>query len=203
MNKPFALDIDDVQGNLSQVMQPVLNQRFGKNVPLSSWSTFNITSLYEITLEQFLDTIIEENLLQRMAAYPGIKETLKRIKASGKKIVDVTSRGYHPDGLAITQFWLNQNDLYYDDLIIVPEGQSKAQAVAARYPQGFELMVDDYPPNLDKMQDAGLVEKVYLIDKPWNQDRPDFILGKNRFTSLVDALQYHQQLQYDADLQMA
>jgi uncharacterized HAD superfamily protein len=203
MKKPFAIDIDDVMGSLSNVMNPVLNRLFGKEIPLSGWITFNITSLYDITLDQFLGAIIEEKLLQAIIPYPGVSEALKRIKASGRNVVPVTSRGYHPDGLAITERWMNQHDLYRDDLIVVPEGLSKAQAVADRYPNGFEIMVDDYPPNLDKMRDAGLVEKTYLIDKPWNQDRLDFVWGKTRFATLVDALTYHFQREHEHEAEMS
>jgi uncharacterized HAD superfamily protein len=195
MKKPFAIDIDDVLGSLSNVMNAVLNQRFNKDIPVSEWSSFNIAHLYGITLETFLETIVKEKLLEKMIPYPGAKEALRRIKASGRDVVLVTSRGYHPEGLQVTDTWLNRGELYSDDLIIVPEGSSKAQAVAGRYPQGFEIMVDDYPPNLDKMKEAGLVEKAYLIDKPWNQDRPEFVMGKTRFKSLVDALRYHFELE--------
>lgn len=203
MNKPFAIDIDDVLGNLSEVMNPVLNRRFNKQIPIEAWSTFEISGLYGITVEQFLEVIIEEKLLEKMRPYPGVKEALRRIKTSGRDVVLVTSRGYHPIGEELTEKWLNQDDLYSDDLIIVPEGLSKAQAVVGRYPEGFEIMVDDYPPNLDKMKEAGLVNTVYLIDKPWNQDRQEFAMGRNRFHSLVDALSYHFQLERTVDFTVA
>ncbi|KQN62806.1 5' nucleotidase, NT5C type [Pseudomonas sp. Leaf58] len=203
MKKPFAIDVDDVLGNLSEVMNPVLNRRFNKQIPVAAWSTFNISGLYGITVEQFLEVIIEEKLLEQMQPYPGVKEALRRIKTSGRDVVLVTSRGYHPVGQKLTETWLNQHDLYSDGLIIVPEGLSKAQAVVGRYPKGFEIMVDDYPPNLDKMKAAGLVDEVYLIDKPWNQDRPEFVMGHNRFLSLVDALRHHFHLEKGLDFAVA
>ena len=203
MKKPFAIDVDDVLGNLSDVMNPVLNRRFNKQIPVEAWSTFDISGLYGITVEQFLEVIIEEKILEQMRPYPGVKEALRRIKTSGRDAVLVTSRGYHPTGQALTERWLNQDDLYCDDLIIVPEGLSKAQAVVGRYPDGFEIMVDDYPPNLDKMKAAGLVDTVYLIDKPWNQDRPDFVMGRNRFRTFVDALSHHLKLEMAVDFAVA
>lgn len=203
MKKPFAIDIDDVQGNLSQVLNPALNKRFEKDIPLSGWYTFNLASLYGITLEQFLQTVIEERLLERTIPYPGVKEVLRRIKAAGHGVVHLTSRGYHPNGFQLTETWLNQNDLYADNLVIVPEGMSKAEAVADRYPWGFAVMVDDYPPNLDKMVEAGLVEVTYLIDKPWNQDRSDYVMGKNRFSTLVDAIRHHFEFAMTVDSQPA
>ncbi|AYG47632.1 hypothetical protein DV532_25375 (plasmid) [Pseudomonas sp. Leaf58] len=83
MKKPFAIDVDDVLGNLSEVMNPVLNRRFNKQIPVAAWSTFNISGLYGITVEQFLEVIIEEKLLEQMQPYPGVKEALRRIKTSG------------------------------------------------------------------------------------------------------------------------
>lgn len=203
MKKPYAIDIDDVLGSLSQLLNPALNKRFNRAIPLSGWHTFNITSLYDISLEQFLDVIVEQSLLSAIAPYPGVKEALRRVRAAGHAVVLITSRGYHPGAYEITQAWLNKHDLYFDHLIVVPEGLSKAQAAIGAYPDGFELMADDYPPNLDKMKEAGLVKTILLIDQPWNQDREDLVLGKNRFRSLVDALSHHMSRQIENEPQLA
>jgi len=186
--KPYAIDIDDVLGSLSALLNPALNKRFNRNIPLSAWSTFNVTSLYDITLEEFFEVIEGEQLISKIKPYPGVQAALKRLRAAAHPIVLITSRGYHSDGYQLTERWLNQNNFFYDHLIVVPEGLSKAQAAIGYYPGGFEAMVDDYPPNLDKMKEAGLVTRTALIDQPWNQDRADFVLHKNRFKSLVDFL---------------
>jgi hypothetical protein len=35
--KPYAIDIDDVLGSLSALLNPALNKRFNRNIPLSAW----------------------------------------------------------------------------------------------------------------------------------------------------------------------
>lgn len=198
--KPFAVDLDDVVGVLKHALFASLNSRFPHVQPPESWTTFNVADLYGITLKQFLDAIIEDGLLSSIPLAEGALAALKAIKESGRPIVLITSRGYHPDAYAVTKAWLELNGVPYDDLIIVPEGMNKAQAAAARYPGGFLYMIDDYPKNLDDMKAAGLVSHTILINQPWNQTRTDFRLGVSRFDSLHSFVEHLKEQAYKTEL---
>ena len=193
--KYCAIDIDDVLGPFSAVLNPALNKTFNRKIPVESWVNFNMTPLYGITSEQFFEVIIKQDLLSQMVPYPDTRRALQRLRDEGYHIVLITSRGYHPDALALTLAWLKVHDLPFDDLIIKPEGITKAEAAKDRYPKGFEFMVDDFESNLDHMKEAGMARTLILIDQPWNKARSDYQFGKNRFKSLgqfVEKLLAHE-----------
>lgn len=193
--KYCAIDIDDVLGSLSAVLNPALNQAFNRNIPVESWLSFCMFPLYDITIEQFFDVIINQNLLNKMLPYPDTRRALQRLRDEGYKVVLITSRGYHPDALELTLAWLKAHDLPFHDLIVKPEGITKAQAAKIKYPDGFVFIVDDFDSNLDHMKEDGMARESILIDQPWNRTRADYQFGKNRFKSLgqfVEKLLEHE-----------
>lgn len=198
--KPFAVDIDDVIGDLKNALYSSLSRRFPQVQPPENWTSFNIAGLYGITIEEFLDAIIEDELLSSIPLAEGALEALNALKDSGRPIVLITSRGYHPDGYAVTKAWLEHLGVPFHDLLIVPEGSTKAQAAATKYPNGFLYMMDDYPKNLDDMKAAGLVSHTILIDQPWNQDRQDFKQGVSRFDSLLSFVQQLKEHAFKTEL---
>jgi len=193
--KYCAIDLDDVCGSLAAVLNPALNKTFNRDIPVESWLSFCMFPLYDITIEQFFDVIISQKLLSKMMPFADTRRALQRLRDAGYKVVLITSRGYHPDALALTMAWLKEHDLPFHDLIIKPEGVTKAQAAKDLYPSGFEFMVDDFDSNLDHMRDAKMARDLILIDQPWNRTRTDYHAGKNRYKSLgqyVDRLLEHE-----------
>lgn len=184
--KPFAIDIDDVTGDLATDLHLSLTRRFDGVGPVSSWSDFNLAKLFGFPYSGFLSAIIEDQILQTMKPLKGAVEAIRRIYESGHTVVLITSRGFHPEAYAVTAKWLDDHGIPYHDLIIVPPGKTKAEAAVDRYPRGFIYMVDDNADNLDHMKNAGLLSFPILIDQSWNQHRPDFKFGINRFSSMLD-----------------
>ncbi len=183
--KPFAIDIDDVIADLSEVLHPCLSKRYSNITPVDQWSDFNLAKMFGFNYRSFLEHIIEDNLLLTANPIAGSVQALKMIKDSGAQIVLITSRGYHPNAMEVTKQWLDMHDIPYDDLIIVQEGETKAQASVNKYPNGFQYMIDDNVFNLKHMKDANLTRKTVLIDRPWNQSEYDYKIGSSRFKSLT------------------
>jgi uncharacterized HAD superfamily protein len=184
--KPFGIDIDDVLARFAPKMFDCLNKRYPGIKPVEEWDTFFWSEINGIPYDSFIQHIIEDDLLTTCEAIPSAVSAMKRIKDSGHQIVLITSRGYHPQAYALTHAWLTANGIPFDDLIIVPARQTKAQATIHKYPNGFMYMVDDNADNLDHMKEAGLVSNTILIDQPWNQSRKDYKAGVSRFKSLSD-----------------
>jgi uncharacterized HAD superfamily protein len=183
--KPFAIDIDDVLADLSTAMYPSLKLRYPSVRPVEHWSIFNLSKLFSIPYEGFLQAIVEDKLLENAQPLPGACRAMEQIHQSGHPIVLITSRGFHFDALRVTQEWLARHRIPYDDLIIVPHGMTKAQAAIGKYPKGFLYMIDDSFENLDAMKNAGLVRYPILINQPWNASRKDYAMGGSRFSSLM------------------
>ncbi|WP_274643839.1 5' nucleotidase, NT5C type [Pseudomonas serbica] len=182
--KPIAIDVDDVIAVLKNALYTSLKKRYPSVESPEHWAGFDIYNRYGIPIKEFLDIILEDNLLATIPMARGALKALQALKDSGRPLVLITSRGYAPE--ALTTGWLAANKVPHDDLIIVPEGMTKAEAAIAKYPQGFLYMVDDLPKNLDDMKNAGLVKYTILIDQPWNQERQDYKEGVSRFESLED-----------------
>lgn len=184
MQKPYAIDLDDVIGPLSAVLCPALNKLSGIELSISDWRRYDIYNHYGLSYDQFIECIISNQLLANMPICTTAVDAIKAIRASGHLAVVMTSRGYHPGADVITRNWFERKGAVIDDLIIVPDGMSKGEAARLYYPDGFEVMIDDHAANLDSISDHGMAQSTVLIDRPWNRHRDDYRLGNNRFESL-------------------
>lgn len=184
--KPFAVDIDDVLARFAEAVHKALCARYPNIKPVSQWNTFLWSDINDVPYDDFVRVMIEDKLLTECVPVPGAVLAMQKIRASGATIVLITARGYHPMGYELTHAWLTHHGIPFDDLIIVPKGQTKAQAAVGKYPKGFLYMIDDNADNLDHMRDAGLLSNPILIDQPWNQDRKDFKIGASRFKTISD-----------------
>lgn len=191
--KPFAVDIDDVLAKFAEAVHKALTARYPLVKPVAQWNSFLWADVNSIPYDDFVQLMIDDNLLATCLPVPGAVRAMQRIRESGTALVLITARGYHPQGYELTHDWLQHHKIPFDDLIIVPKGMSKAQASIGKYPKGFSYMIDDNAENLDHMRNAGLVNNTVLIDQPWNHDRKDYRIGSNRFKTLSDfvfSLQY-------------
>lgn len=191
--KPFAVDIDDVLAWFAAAVHKSLCTRYQNIKPVAQWNSFLWSDINDISYDDFIQMMIDDNLLTDCIPVPGAVLAMQKIHASGTPLVLITARGYHPQAYELTHAWLTHHGIPFDDLIIVPKGQTKAQAAMSKYPKGFVYMIDDNADNLDHMRDAGLVSNTILIDQPWNQDRKDFKMGSSRFRTISDfvfSLQY-------------
>jgi FMN phosphatase YigB (HAD superfamily) len=184
--KPFAIDLDDVLARFADAIHRSLCNRYPNIKPVAQWNTFLWSDINGVPYEDFVQAMIDDGLLTSCVPVPGAVTAMQIIHASGFPIVIITARGYHPDAYALTHAWLTLHGIPFDDLIIVPKGQTKAQAAQHKYPKGFIYMIDDNAENLDHMREAGLVSNPILIDQPWNQDRRDFKVGSSRFKTISD-----------------
>lgn len=198
--KPIALDLDDVVVELKYALCASLQKRFPHVENCEKWERFDIYNTYDIPVEEFLSIILEDNLLTEAPMVKGALAAMQALKDTGRPLVLITSRGYAPAHL--TSNWLKEHGAPHDDVVIVPEGKSKAEAAMARYPDGFLYMIDDLPKNLDDMKLAGLVKYTILIDQPWNQHRHDFKDGVSRFKSLESFVTSLQKENFRENLEM-
>lgn len=102
------------------------------------------------------------------------KETFKELRAGGHEIVILTHRGIFGEGEALaknaTEFWLETNQLEYDELILIEDKTSIHT----------DAMIEDKVENFLALAEHG--NDAYLIDKPWNRE----IETANRVFSLQE-----------------
>lgn len=105
----------------------------------------------------------------------GAKEAWDRIVRTGHEIVIATDRSFGSTPASSernTYEWLEEHDLYYDELWFTVDKTVCKPDVA----------VDDKPQNFLALMAAGV--DAYLIDRPWNQDLGD--IGHRRLSSVLD-----------------
>ncbi|MHD0644603.1 5' nucleotidase, NT5C type [Pseudomonas aeruginosa] len=188
----IAVDLDDVVFDFSGCLYQTALEEGLNPPPIETWNTYDLTGVLGTSYQGFLDFVIAKKILHTVKPIKGAREALNQLRASGKTLVGVTSRGYHPDGYDVTMASLREHHIPLHDLIVVPKGQTKPQAVAESYPEGFLYMVDDYDANLDDMRKAEMVSNTIMICRPWNKHRTEYRQGVSRFGSLkewVSALQ--------------
>lgn len=160
-------DLDDVMANLRTGLQTALFGKTALDVPVESWTKWDITEIYQISHKELLDVIIDQSLLEMAAIEDGVHEILEMAGDLGLKTGIVTARGWHPNGHTVTQEWLSKKNIRVDDLVLVNHAQKKSD-VLARY-EHVHLFVDDHVKNLDDMAATGRVEHILLFDRPWNR----------------------------------
>lgn len=166
--KPVLCDLDDVVFCLREPLEVALCAATGKNISHQNWYDFNcITDVYDIGIDEFYRILKDYRCIENALPEPGARAALKRLAATGRQIIMVTSRGWHDEGVRVTQEALNHHDIPHDQLIVVPKGRKKSDMYRELSPF-FDCLIDDHVANLDDARESGIVDATYMITRPWN-----------------------------------
>lgn len=169
--KTCIFDLDDTLGNLREPMQKVLDKYTKKSIPWQNWNQFNITDLYDISLENLFDSIIDSKILSTMEPYENSLKTLTALKDAGHKIVIITSRGYHPEAYDVTKEWFERAGLPYDRIHV--SSHTIRKSYYANIYDNVIMAVDDNIENCDDFLNNSKIETTLLMDMPWNVTNAD------------------------------
>lgn len=169
MNKTIALDIDDTLGNLAALMNIHLNKLTGKNIHWKSWNEYDTAKKYGITTKEFLQCIIDNDLLIQMKPFPKTIPVLTNLKKKNYNLVAVTARSYHPNALQITKDWFNKYNIPIDAIHVSEHGISKVEYV--RQYENIVAAVDDKFENCEDFENSGIVNNTLIYNMPWNIER--------------------------------
>lgn len=165
-------DVDDVIANLSQLLRPALNLATGLRLSINEWTTYDLSRLYPMSMEDILDLMARQRLLERAEPLPGTVHWIRHLHAQGARIHFATARGFHPKGKAITETWMECHRIPFHSVIVTEQGESKADA--CRHLGRVAMMVEDYDRHLDVAEASGRFDQLLLVDKPWNRHRADY-----------------------------
>lgn len=160
----YIFDLDDTILNLRVPMMQALNMHTGKAIHWKNWSGYNLEDVYNISTEEFLNVLIDYNVIERALPIPGVKEALEFVKAKGYDIHIVTARGWHPTAMDTTKKWFEEYNVPYDTINIVPLGSNKSDVMDKI--ENVICLVDDNVKNCNEVISRGY--DAYLIDMPWN-----------------------------------
>lgn len=164
MNKNFCVDLDDTILNFRVPMMPALNLHTGKAIHWKDWNGGRLEDIYDITSKEFIDILIDADVINRALPIPGAREALLKLKEAGYDIHIITARGWHPDGLALTKKWFADHNMVYDTINIVALHSSKAD-IMDKF-ENVKCLIDDNEHNCMEVISRGY--DAFLITMPWN-----------------------------------
>jgi hypothetical protein len=165
---PFvAFDLDDVLANLRDHLMDVLNRHTGRSIHWQRWDRYELSGVYDLSVEQILDLVLKQRVLEAATLEPLAQAALTASRAAGYRVAVVTARGWHPRGEALTRAWLERHGLRVDALHLVSSFDGKAAALGALGEVAH--FVDDHVGHLYPALELPRVRQVHLLDRPWNR----------------------------------
>jgi hypothetical protein len=147
-------------------MMHALNQKTGKNLHWSSYSTYDIPTLYGLDKDEFLQLLIDDKVIEQAEIHDSSYQFLSDLHALNYYVVLITARGWHPQGAAITEQWVLDHKLNVDELIVVGADQSKTE-VTEKFGD-IVFSIDDRIKHCREYTQTGRVKHVLVYDAPWN-----------------------------------
>ena len=165
----IALDIDSTLHSYWGLLQRVVRERYGVELPYEAQRDWGITALErDAVIHCVEETHTDENILAGVP-YEGAVETVQAWHAQGHWI-HVTSHR-RPQTAAATARWLERIGLPVDDL------HCSFDKVSRCVDLGIDVLVDDSPVNIARAREAGIVPATII--HPWNEElvRSDGVIG--------------------------
>jgi 5'(3')-deoxyribonucleotidase len=164
---PYAgFDLDGVIADVHHGMAESMQRATGVNLHWSQWHAYDFFKFYGMEVDQFLELLVRDRVLETAPPAGGAVGAMQAIREAGLKIAIVTARGFHPSADAVTRDWLTRHNIPFDDLIVVHNGASKADALNSL--GRVVSYVDDHIGNLEDLHDNGIAAPLYLMSQPWN-----------------------------------
>jgi uncharacterized protein len=156
----IALDIDSTLHPYWDLLQRVVRERYGVELPYEEQRDWGITALErDAVIHCVEETHTDENILAGVP-YEGAVETVQAWHDRGHWI-HVTSHRRQQTAEA-TARWLEQIGLPVDDLYCSFDKVSRCVDL------GIDVLVDDSPVNIARARDAGIVAATII--HPWNEE---------------------------------
>jgi hypothetical protein len=156
----IALDIDSTLHPYWDLLQRVVRERYGVELPYEEQREWGITALErDAVIHCVEETHTDANILAGVP-YEGAVETVQAWHDQGHWI-HVTSHR-RPQTAAATARWLEQIGLPVDDL------HCSFDKVSRCVDLGIHVLVDDSPVNIVRAREAGIVAATII--HPWNEE---------------------------------
>lgn len=173
-NAPWIIfDMDEVIVNIRDRLADHLNQATGKNIPASAWYQHDLEGIYGIDSKQLIDIFFSSRILETATLEPDADKALNNAKNFGYNVGILTARGWHHDGLNISQQTVTQFQLPVDHIVAVPLHAKKHEVIRQAFPGGPVIgFVDDNPAHVRGVSTLGI--PTFVRDRPWNTDMLEY-----------------------------
>jgi uncharacterized protein len=172
----IALDIDSTLHEYWGLLQRVVRERYGVELPYEDQRGWGITVLERDAVVHCIEeTHSDENILAGVP-YDDAVETVREWYEAGHWI-HVTSHRRIQTASA-TRRWLEQIGMPYHDLHCSFDKVSRCAEL------GIHVLVDDSPVNIERAREAGIVPATII--HPWNEElvERDGVIGARDWSGL-------------------
>ena len=176
----IALDIDSTLHHYWDLLQRVVRERYGIELPYEDQRDWGITALERDAVIHCVEETHSDSNIAAGVPYEGAVETVAEWHRRGHWI-HVTSHR-RPASAAATASWLERIGLPYDDL------HCSFDKIARCKQLGVDVLVDDSPVNIVRAREAGIVPAT--IVHPWNRElvERDGVIGARDWHGLREKL---------------
>lgn len=172
-------DIDGVLGDYPETfLNYVRSQEFESKSIYPDFDSKNVTSynLYKYldgivdtrTLKEYKKSYRESGEIRSEKVNQGAVEFLKKLKSKGYYVVLLTSRpfGQYKNLYLDTYVWLKNNGLEFD--MLLNDSKKRDKIIKLTETSTIKFIIDDDPEIIKGLLNLEGVNKLYLVDKPYN-----------------------------------
>ena len=169
----IGIDIDDTITNSYRD----IFEKIGSHYNINSYNLIEKGYKYEDILSdeetfpnyiKFCRDILEQQVIPNVTIKHGAKEMIKRLKEEGNEIILVTARNPEEfkNPLELTQKYLKENNIYYDELYINIQEKGKFCQE-----NNIDVLIDDSIKHCTSAKDHHVAS--LLLDNTFNRDNKD------------------------------
>lgn len=162
----FSFDIDDTIAEFNAYAHRMFNQHLGTNHNPED-GNYDLLEKFGFEPSEMWRLFYDLGICANQEPTIGVVGALQDLHAAGAKIQFVTGREQLRDALRVTQTWLVQHEIPFDDLCIVHRDQSKVQFLHPGTVAFFEDTVRH-------LSDASDVDARVVVTRPWNRGKLHF-----------------------------
>ena len=177
----IALDIDSTLHPYWDLLQRVVKERYGVDLPYEEQRDWGITVLERDAMVHCVEETHSDENIAAGVPYPDAIETVRDWHAQGHWI-HVTSHR-RVSTYDATAAWLEAIGMPYDDL------HCSFDKVPRCVELGIDVLVDDSPINIAKARAAGIVAATII--HPWNEE----LVGRDGVIGAADWKELRRELE--------
>lgn len=174
----LCVDVDNVLGNLQEVVTNLFNERYGTNYTLDDFTDYNIENVLPVKEAINMQKMYgDNNIYSYVKPISGAQESLQRLVNTGHQVYLVTDA--IPQNYNDKINWLHHFFPFIDNAHII--------AMKHKWLLRADVMIED---NLTNLLARPYYERI-VLDYPWNRNVTDYVYDIHRCTSwdeIIDAI---------------
>lgn len=168
MKKWIVFDVDDVLVNFRQSLVNSFIP-LGIHKPWENWTHYNHVNIFEMSDEKELHHhMIKHQVIEKISLEPEVFEIFHYLKNKNFHIGLLTARGWHPQGVELTQKFVEKFNLPVDKIVVSKGHMFKKSVHINDFNGQIEFYLDDSIHHIEDFKSHGI--SAFLVDRPWNQN---------------------------------